>query len=101
MPRPTLVKLHLWRPILPWLKWLFPLDVLRAAASVFPWKVVRHMQAISDNVYQTSREVLRKKGEAIKLGDAAVRQEIGEGKDLISILRRWLAVPYVRSALTL
>nr|BED43038.1 cytochrome P450 monooxygenase [Trametes versicolor] len=85
---PTLVKLHLWRPILPWLKWLFPLDVLRAAASVFPWKVVRHMQAISDNVYQTSREVLRKKGEAIKLGDAAVRQEIGEGKDLISILLR-------------
>ncbi|KAI0642535.1 cytochrome P450 [Trametes meyenii] len=85
---PTLVKLHLWRPILPWLKRLFPLSFLRFAASVFPWRVVRHMQAISDNVYETSRRVLRRKEELLKQGDAVMQQEIGEGKDLMSILLR-------------
>ncbi|KAJ8464055.1 hypothetical protein ONZ51_g9852 [Trametes cubensis] len=85
---PTLVKLHLWRPVLPWLKRLFPLSVLRYLASVFPWYPVRHMQAISDNVYETSRQVLRRKGELLKQGDEVMRQEIGEGKDLMSILLR-------------
>ncbi|KAI0332873.1 cytochrome P450 [Cubamyces sp. BRFM 1775] len=85
---PTLVKLHLWRPVLPWIKRLLPLNVLRYLASVFPWYPVRHMQAISDNVYETSRQVLRRKGELLKQGDAVMRQEIGEGKDLMSILLR-------------
>ncbi|KAI8976646.1 cytochrome P450 [Trametes punicea] len=85
---PTLVKLHLWRPVLPWLKRMFPLNVLRFLASVFPWYPVRHMKAISDNVYETSRQVLRRKGELLKQGDAVMRQEIGEGKDLMSILLR-------------
>ena len=92
---PTLVKLHLWRPVLPWLKRLFPLSVLRYLASVFPWYPVRHMQAISDNVYETSRQVLRRKGELLKQGDAVMRQEIGEGKDLMSILRMFPHTEYL------
>ncbi|KAI0764540.1 cytochrome P450 [Trametes elegans] len=85
---PTLVKLQLLRPIIPWLKRLFPLAVLRWGASVFPWYPVRHMQAISDNVYETSRRVLRRKMELLEEGDEVLRQEIGEGKDLMSILLR-------------
>ncbi|KAI0657014.1 cytochrome P450 [Cubamyces menziesii] len=85
---PTLVKLQLWRPLLPWVKCLFPSSVLRYLASVIPWHPLRHMKAISDDVYKTSRQVLRRKGELLKQGDEVMRQEIGEGKDLVSILLR-------------
>ena len=45
------------------------------------------MRAISDSVYLTSQQVLRRKKELLKQGGESLAQEIGEGKDLMSVLR--------------
>ncbi|RPD75378.1 cytochrome P450 [Lentinus tigrinus ALCF2SS1-7] len=83
---PTLVKLHPWRPLLPWLRRTFPLPLLQWATEVLPWPALRHMRAISDSVYATSQQVLRRKKEMLKQGGESLAQEVGEGKDLMSVL---------------
>ena len=81
------MKLHTWRPLLPWLRRTFPLPFLQWATGVLPWPALRHMRAISDSVYLTSQRVLRRKKELLKQGGESLAQEIGEGKDLMSVLR--------------
>ncbi|KAI0720825.1 cytochrome P450 [Cerioporus squamosus] len=83
---PTLVKLHPWRPLLPWLRQTFPLGLLQWATGVLPWPALRHMRAISDSVYATSQQVLRRKKEMLKQSGESLAQEVGEGKDLMSVL---------------
>lgn len=41
---------------------------------------------ISDTIEKHSKEILRGKRQALKDGDAAVHAQIGEGKDILSIL---------------
>ncbi|KAI0716355.1 cytochrome P450 [Earliella scabrosa] len=83
---PTLVRLHPWRPLLPWLRRNVPLGLLRWATEVLPWPALRHMRAISDSVYATTQQVLQRKKEMLKQGGASLAHEIGEGKDLMSVL---------------
>ncbi|TFK91204.1 cytochrome P450 [Polyporus arcularius HHB13444] len=83
---PTIVKLHPWRPLLPWLRRTFPLSFLQWATGVLPWPALRHMRAISDSVYSTSQQVLRRKKDMLKHGGDSLAREVGEGKDLMSVL---------------
>ena len=51
-----------------------------------PSKPVRALVDIVDIMDHTSREILERKKEALQKGDAEVSQEVGEGKDIMSIL---------------
>ena len=42
---------------------------------------------ISDAIWKTAEEVLQSKRAALVAGDEAVSAQIGEGKDIISVLR--------------
>ena len=42
---------------------------------------------ISDAIWKTAEEVLQSKRAALAAGDEAVSAQIGEGKDIISVLR--------------
>ncbi|KAI0764536.1 cytochrome P450 [Trametes elegans] len=83
---PTIVQLQQWRPLLPWLKRLFPAAWLRFGAGVIPSRPLQRMKAISDSVNATARQILSQKEEALQEGDKTMIQEIGERKDLMSIL---------------
>ncbi|KAI8976641.1 cytochrome P450 [Trametes punicea] len=83
---PTVVQLHAWRPLLPWLKRVFPRSWLRFGAEVIPYKPLQRMRGISDSVNSTARQILQQKKEILKKSDKVMLQELGEGKDLISIL---------------
>ncbi|KAI9066851.1 cytochrome P450 [Trametes sanguinea] len=83
---PTIVQLNGWRPILPFLKRVFPRSWLRFGAEVIPYEPLQRMRGISDSVNATARQILEQKKEMLKKGDKMMMQELGEGKDLISIL---------------
>ncbi|KAI0332868.1 cytochrome P450 [Cubamyces sp. BRFM 1775] len=83
---PTIVQLHTWRPLLPWLKRVFPRSWLRFGAEVIPYKPLQRMRGISDSVNATARQILQQKKEMLQKGDKMMMQELGEGKDLMSIL---------------
>ncbi len=59
---------------------------LQWATGVLPWPALRHMRAISDSVYSISQQVLRRKKEMLKHGGDSLAREVGEGKDLMSVL---------------
>ncbi|RPD53163.1 cytochrome P450 [Lentinus tigrinus ALCF2SS1-7] len=85
---PAMMKLHHWRLYLPWVRRIFPRSWLRWATEVLPWPALRHMRGISDSVYMASLEVLQRKRELLKHGRDSLSNEVGEGKDLVSILLR-------------
>ncbi|KAI0739177.1 cytochrome P450 [Daedaleopsis nitida] len=85
---PTIVKFGVWRRLLPWIRRTFPSSWLRLATDVLPWEPLRHMRAISDSVCTKARQVLRRKVELLKDGGDSLAHEIGEGKDLMSVLLR-------------
>ncbi|KAI0720838.1 cytochrome P450 [Cerioporus squamosus] len=81
---PTLSQLHLWRPLLPWLRKTFPPALLRFGAGLLPMKALHHMQWISDSVFAMSKRLLDQKMENLRKGDL---HELDE-KDLMSVLLR-------------
>ncbi|TFK75131.1 cytochrome P450 [Pluteus cervinus] len=54
-----------------------------------PSKTIRQMRDIVDLMHQTSLEIIQQKQKALKEGDEAVSQQIGHGKDIVSILSRF------------
>ncbi len=81
---PTLSHLHLWRPLLPWLRKTFPPALLRFGVQLLPMKALRHMQWISDSVFAMSKRLLDEKMENLRKDDL---HGLRENKDLMSVLR--------------
>jgi len=58
----------------------------RFVVDVLPWKSLHELRDLSDVLYETSMEILESKKAALKAGDEAIKQQVGEGKDILSIL---------------
>lgn len=54
--------------------------------DLIPSEAVRRFRDIIDIFHETSVEILENKKEALRKGDQALAAEIGQGKDIISIL---------------
>ena len=57
-----------------------------------PSKSLRHVGNIVDTMDETSREVVKKKKQALEKGEEEVLKQIGKGKDILSILRGLIVV---------
>lgn len=55
------------------------------------------MMQIADTLWDTSKQIFYGKKAALERGEDAVVQQVGEGKDIISILRMFLLVLYSSS----
>lgn len=58
--------------------------------ELFPDRNIQEMREIIDTMEMRSKEILEGKREALRAGDEALKQQIGEGKDIMSILRKQL-----------
>lgn len=65
------------------------MSVCRALLRLVPHADVRKMMHISDTMTQRSLEIVNEKKMALLKGDDALREKVGEGKDLMSILREY------------
>lgn len=69
-----------------------PKPVRKYIAPFLPLSNMRKLRDIAMTMDQQARLIYSKKMEALEKGDAAVTQQIGEGKDILSILGAlWLA----------
>ena len=75
--------------ILPGLTRIFSDDTIRAVLRRFPHKEMQNMMDISDTMIRRSQEIIDQKKQALKKGDEALVHQIGEGKDIMSILREY------------
>ncbi|ETW79677.1 cytochrome P450 monooxygenase 72 [Heterobasidion irregulare TC 32-1] len=85
------------RQLLPWVSDLGSASFWEKAVRALPSKPVRALVDIVDIMDHTSREILERK-EALQKGDAEVSQEVGEGKDIISVITLIIAAMDTTSA---
>ncbi|PPQ65281.1 hypothetical protein CVT26_000241, partial [Gymnopilus dilepis] len=60
----------------------------RWLVNIVPWKTLHHLRDICDIVHNTSVEIFESKKRALASGDKALEAQIGQGKDILSILMR-------------
>ncbi|KII83611.1 hypothetical protein PLICRDRAFT_445033 [Plicaturopsis crispa FD-325 SS-3] len=78
--------LYLVRQFLPWLVTLGPAWLRRRAVDLLPSKDVRHLRDTVDIVQRSSVDIFEQKKRAFLDGEAAVLQQVGQGKDIMSVL---------------
>jgi len=72
----------------------------RFILDLIPWKTLHQLRDISDIIYDTSVEIINSKKRALEDGDEAVERQIGQGKDILSILSRGFSfLNYTRTSL--
>ncbi|KAF8181261.1 cytochrome P450 [Pholiota molesta] len=62
--------------------------VRRFFMDLLPWKTLHNIRDLSDLLHKTSLEIFEGKRKALAEGDEAVERQIGQGKDIMSILMR-------------
>ncbi len=68
----------------------------RRIVELSPDPNIQALKDIVDVMETRSKEILKDKRAALQAGDEAVKQQIGEGKDIISILREYFPGPTCR-----
>ncbi len=80
--------------ILPWASQIGSPKFRRFIVDIVPWKDLHTGRDVLDTMYSTAVDIYNIKKAALEAGDAAVSQQISQGKDIISILsirsRGWL-----------
>ena len=61
----------------------------RRAVELIPLEGVQSMRHISDVLYERSVRIFAEKKAALANGDEALKHDIDEGQDIMSILRAW------------
>ena len=88
MCSPTVVEIESLRVVAPFIDYLGPMWFRRWLVNIFPHRGVQRMKFIVDTMYQRSKEIYEAKKALIESGDDAMLHQVGEGKDVMSILRK-------------
>jgi len=86
----TLFELEALRDVFPYIYNIFPKPFLRWVVKVFPSRRLRRAGEIVDTLESSSVKILAEKRAAFAAGDEAIAEQIGEGRDLMSVLRMFL-----------
>lgn len=70
---------------------LGPAKFRRFLLEIAPSQDLQKIKEVVDVMADTSIDIFRQKVDALRQGDEAVAQQVGEGKDVMSILRKSLS----------
>ena len=73
--------------VLPYVTKIGSASFRRRIVEMLPMDSVRDLRRISDTLHERSVSIYREKKEALEKGDEALKHQIGEGRDIMSILR--------------
>ncbi|KAI0628829.1 cytochrome P450 [Trametes polyzona] len=85
---PVMHQLELPRLLLPKLTKIGPPSFRRKILELIPYAPLQRIIQISDALHASSLEIYNEKKRALEKGDEAVKQQVGEGKDIMSVLLR-------------
>ncbi|KAI0754297.1 cytochrome P450 [Daedaleopsis nitida] len=86
--QPTISKINIFRRLVPYILDIGPVSFRRALLGFIPHNGVQELKHIIDTMHDQSVEIFQAKKRALEQGDEAVVRQIGEGKDIMSILLR-------------
>ncbi|EJF59817.1 cytochrome P450 [Dichomitus squalens LYAD-421 SS1] len=84
--QPVQAEVSLLRRLVPYVSDLGPPAFRRWLLDMFPHKGVQQLKSIVDVMHERSLEIFQLKKQALEQGDEAVAHQVGEGKDIMSIL---------------
>ncbi|KAL1745738.1 cytochrome P450 [Schizophyllum fasciatum] len=74
--------------VLPYVYKIGPAWLRRAVVNLIPSRTLHTLRDKVDLIWRTSKEILSQKMQALHAGDEAVKLQVGQGKDIISLLIR-------------
>lgn len=86
---------HVWCTIFSYIEPYVPAALGRAFVKAMPFTSVQRIVSVVDVMDEHSRKVFHGKRAALETGDEKVSQQIGEGRDILSILSRLLRPIYL------
>ena len=95
--RPSAFKLSTFRLFIPFFVQFGSGKFRRKVMDNMPSKLLQRVKDIVDVMDETSSEIYQQKKMAFAKGDAAVLQQVGYGRDIMSILRKSLLLLYKRN----
>lgn len=81
-----MTKLNLWRQVFPWVCELGTPALRRWIGANLPWPDLNHAVYLTDIMDETSKTIFYSKKAALEKGDDAVALQVGEGRDIMSVL---------------
>lgn len=91
--RPTLAQVHGLHHYVPLFQKIVPKGWRRTVAELIPAPPLKRMIQIADTMRTRSTEIFEAKKKALLAGDEALKHQVGEGRDLISVLRAFPSTP--------
>ena len=85
-------KLFRFKDIFPYLIKLGTPKFRQTAVGMLPHGIVAEIRDAVNTVVEASTQVLNKKSSALEKGDEAMENMAGKGKDILSVLSKWLVV---------
>ncbi|KAI0828708.1 cytochrome P450 [Trametes gibbosa] len=83
---PCFARLHGLQQYIPFFETIVPRPLRRRIAEIIPMPGLKRLVAISDLIQTRSCEIYEEKKKALLSGDDALKHQVGEGKDLMSVL---------------
>lgn len=75
-----------------YLQAMIPAPLRRTVAERLPHEKFQRLRKIVDTMHERSVHIYNEKRAAIERGDEGLKQQLGEGKDIMSILREYFIV---------
>lgn len=91
----------MFRMFIPLFIKLGPAWFRRFLLEIAPSQDLQKIKEVVDVMADTSIDIFRQKVDALRQGDEAVAQQVGEGKDVMSILRKCSSLRFFLSRLRL
>lgn len=86
--RPANLSLLLPRQFLPYVANIGTPKFRRAVLDATPWGTLQELKNVSDKLHSISKEIYDSKMAAFEKGDDYITQQVGQGKDIMSVLRQ-------------
>ncbi|KAI9458421.1 cytochrome P450 [Lactarius psammicola] len=83
---PTLSSLAVYRGFFPYVYKIFHPKLLKLVGRMLPWPKLNHLMDLSEAMNAEARSIYKTKKTLLELGDDATVKQVGEGKDIISLL---------------
>ncbi|KAH9930181.1 cytochrome P450 [Amylocystis lapponica] len=85
---PTILSLTVYRTSIPYIGGLGPPAFRRWVMEMIPHKQIQKMKNIVDIMSERASDIFTEKKNAFRAGDEAVLRQVGEGKDIMSVLMK-------------
>ena len=81
------------RTLLPYLLRIFHPKILKFMGHILPWKNLNHLIKLADIINANARSIYETKKRLLESGDDATVKQVGDGKDIISLLSASTSLP--------